>query len=149
MDTPTLAAKIRERLNEIDASASYVSRLAVGEQGAIGRIYQGHSPSFERACKIFDALGLEFYFGPPLADRNLKETPDYSDFAAALGLPPETPVDELVAAVAALSERARTLAAQRGTRAAVRKTLDDLRGELVELREALARAGVGNDLQSE
>ena len=65
MDTATLAARIRERLDEMGASASQVSRRAVGEQGAIGRIYQGHSPSFERACKIFDALGLEFSVGPP------------------------------------------------------------------------------------
>ena len=65
MDTDELARKIRHQLEEIDRSAASVSVGAVGKDDAIKRIYQGHKPSFDRACKLIEALGLEHYIGPP------------------------------------------------------------------------------------
>ena len=74
MDTQELARIVRQRLDEIDRSAASVSLDAVGKDNAIKRINQGHKPSFDRACKLLEALGLQVRVGlPPRGFRSPKE----------------------------------------------------------------------------
>ena len=63
VDTTQLAEVIRRRLDEIDRSAESVSREILGGPDGIKRIYQGHKPSFDRACKILSGLGLVIKIG--------------------------------------------------------------------------------------
>lgn len=58
VDTSVLAGVIRERLEVIDRSAESVSREALGVADGIKRIFQGHKPSFDRACKLLLEMGL-------------------------------------------------------------------------------------------
>ena len=62
-----IAKIFRDQLARTGCSAANVSKAATGQKDAIKRILDGHSPSIERAEKIAQALGLEFYIGPPRA----------------------------------------------------------------------------------
>lgn len=68
MDDELLREKITEGLNKTGLSASRASNLAVGESGAIGRIFDGHKPSFDRACKILRVLGIDLFFSSPQSE---------------------------------------------------------------------------------
>ena len=63
-------------------------------------------PPLDRAIRLADTLGLEFYIGPPRDTADLNNQPDYSEIAPALGLPPEASADEILASIALLAERA-------------------------------------------
>lgn len=65
METEKFITAIKEQLNITGMTASEVSRKAVNQKDALKRIFDGHQPSFERACKLLNASGLKFYIGPP------------------------------------------------------------------------------------
>ena len=56
---------IKNRLKEINMSAFKAARKNKLPDDSIRYILNGSSPSLERANDIAQALGLEFYFGPP------------------------------------------------------------------------------------
>ena len=59
------AALVRQRLNEAGVS-QHRAALAHGlPADAIRSVLRGHPPGLERTAKICEALGLEFYIGPP------------------------------------------------------------------------------------
>ena len=65
MRTEDFAEAIRQRLRETGQSQY---RAAVSHdlpRDTIRRVLEGHSPGFDRAAEICEALGLEFYIGPP------------------------------------------------------------------------------------
>ena len=58
---------VAERLRQTDAKPISVALEAGLNRDAIRSVLRGRSPSVERAAEICDALGLEFYVGPPRA----------------------------------------------------------------------------------
>ena len=60
-----IAKIFRDELARRGRTAANVSKEATGQKDAIKQILDGHVPSINRAEKIAQALGLEFYIGPP------------------------------------------------------------------------------------
>lgn len=60
-----IAKIFRDQLTRSGRTAASVSKEATGSKYAVKQILDGHSPSINRAEKIANALGLEFYIGPP------------------------------------------------------------------------------------
>ena len=64
MDTKELSRHLKAALDAKGISAASASRLALGDPGAIKRIFDGHKPSFDRACQLLEALGLRVQILP-------------------------------------------------------------------------------------
>ena len=74
LKAPYLQA-ILDAARESGQSEREISRRATGQPSALSMIKTGRVPSTERARRLCDALGLEFYIGPPRRStiRELKE----------------------------------------------------------------------------
>ena len=59
MDSATLASLITARIEQLGVTNALASRRATGKNDAVSRILAGHKPSWDRACQILEALGLE------------------------------------------------------------------------------------------
>ncbi len=70
-----------------------ISRAATGQPGALSLIKTGRVPSVERTRLLCDALGLEFYIGPPRTAPDA-ERPAGAQGAEAAG-PPPIPLPDL------------------------------------------------------
>ena len=86
---------VRKRLAETKSSPITTARQANLNRDAIRSVLRGRSPSVDRTEEICNALGLEFYIGPPRGD------PDSAPpaIAEALGLPPGASIDDAVTAI--------------------------------------------------
>ena len=60
-----IAVLIRHRLKELGLSPFQAARRTGLPDDAIKSVLKGSSPSIDRAAEIADALGFEFYIGPP------------------------------------------------------------------------------------
>lgn len=110
-----------------------------------GYAKDGHCPSLDRAEEICGALGLELRIGPPRGAENQNIEFDYSDFAAALGLPASASADEILAELAALADRAKRAGEGAAGWREIRKAMADIRREISGTREALRRAGISEE----
>ena len=152
MEISELATIIDKAVNQSGQTGAEISRKALGNKYAVARIFRGHDPASTRLAKICAELGLEFYIGPPRDDAGLNNSPDYSEIAPVLGLPPESSADEILASIAALAERAaragKDAARWREVREALSTVLQEqatLLQEQAEMREALERAGISDE----
>lgn len=65
----SFADLIRERLRESGETAAGAALRAGLPRDAIRSVLRGHPPTFVRAAEICEALGCEFYMGPPRGDK--------------------------------------------------------------------------------
>ena len=65
MDLETFTDLVRSRLRESGQSAAGAAVNAGLPRDAIRSVLRGHPPTFTRAAEICEALGVEFYIGPP------------------------------------------------------------------------------------
>ena len=65
MGTAELLKLIEDRCRDLNLAEGQLSRTVAGHGTAVTDIRRGRSPSAERLEKICEALGLEFYVGPP------------------------------------------------------------------------------------
>lgn len=65
LNLETFAEIVRSRLHESGLSASGAALKAGLPRDDIRSVLRGHPPTITRAAEISDALGLEFYVGPP------------------------------------------------------------------------------------
>ena len=72
-------AVVRRALNASGLSASRAALDAGLPQRAIHNVLSGVRPSVDRAAEIANALGLEFYIGPPRDERDHGTWPWYRD----------------------------------------------------------------------
>ena len=76
MNTHEFEMMIRERLSFNKDTSIGAARRAGLPRDAIRSVLRGHPPTLPRAAKICEALGLEFYVGPP---RGEVATPEVAD----------------------------------------------------------------------
>ncbi len=166
-----------------DAHLPDLSRASGIPRRSLQGCKDGHCPSLERAEDICKALGIELYIGPPRTPslpENLKNAADFSDsgavipdqplvlaggrgqknpadfseIAAALGLPEEALAADIVASIEELLGRLVQSESEASRWQEVRERLDamqlsDFQGamaevlqELAETRAALRRSGI-------
>jgi len=140
-----IVAVIEEALARRGISAAAASKAAAGNQSFIKNIKAGSSPTLRNLERLADVLGLEIYVGPPrhdaahLHDGSIRHdgapppraAPDLSRIAQALGLPPDTPQADIVAAAARLTAAVR----------AARETAAAIEERAAEIREVLTSGG--------
>ena len=94
MEALDLVKLIEDRCRRLNLTETQLSQAVVGHGTLVSDIRRGRSPSVKRLEKICDALGLEFYVGPPL------QGPRWGPRAVAADLPQQ------------IQERLDTLAAE-------------------------------------
>ena len=81
MEALDLIKLIEDRCRRLNLTESQLSQAVVGHGTLVSDIRRGRSPSAKRLENICDALGLEFYVGPP------REGPRWGPLAIAGDLP--------------------------------------------------------------
>lgn len=128
---PGYLEAILDAAHKSGRSEREISRIATGQPTALATIKNGRMPSTERTRLICEALGLEFYVGPP---RNEAES-IMRVIASALGLPADATVEEVLKAIEARREP--EISALRGY---LRSAEEDLGRITDALNQALRRA---------
>ena len=99
---------IREALKQKNTNAYRAAKDAGLPENAIRYMVSGQShPTSKRLLEICEALGLEFYIGPPRGPESLKEDHRYSDIADALGLAANADMGQILSAIGSLQKNPR------------------------------------------
>ena len=147
MDAGEIVLAIRRQLERRNTTA-YRAALDAGLPGnAIRYALEGRSTKSERLAEICNALGLEFYIGPP-RDESGPESPPVSappEIVEALDLAPDASLEEAIAAIEAKSTLDAT--ALHEEMAAVKEETHALREEIAERFETVPRLSSPGSLE--
>ena len=99
---------VKQRLEEMGASAIKLALDNGLPRDAIRSVLRGHPPSVERARDIASAIGLEFYIGAPRESGSLNQFAINSEFVAVLGLPDDAGEGEILEKIKELLSRVRS-----------------------------------------
>ena len=81
VDLDSFSELVRERLRESGETAAGAALRAGLPRDAIRSVLRGHPPTFIRAAEICEALGCEFYMGPPRGEKTERKvhSPRWAD----------------------------------------------------------------------
>ena len=143
-DSTTRLRNEVEQLKTAEGLRPLANRLGV-RIGQIRGILDGRAALHTTLEALSDALGWEFYIGPPRDNNFLNKEPAYSGIAKILGLSSEASANEMLAAAASLAERAARVDEDAARWREIREALSAIQRELSEARDALRRAGISDE----
>ena len=141
-------ALVEAQLKAKGISPAAASRIATGHPYLVYSLRKGVNPTYDTLKALCDALGLEFYVGPPRNAGDPAWSSTIEKMTEALGLPAATGVDEVIEKIKSLNrwDPAALKAYMEEAEVALQKWQSEAMDAVVEILKQMKAAGPGTSV---